>query len=351
MIQELDSDGYDGYVVDDGYVFDPIIRLRNILLQDDKHKLFTFLENDAPGILPRSFTSQFFQFGAEECLQALLENEAGYTIDIHDTIKDNFENWTPLHQASYIGHLPFVSLLLRHGAQPNIRSNCLELPHSQHNMLPLNCVFAQIRFLLFQYSRDWNPEEHIFRAIFLLCLPRMEFAYTCSFGTHDRKSDMKCFQEILEPRPEQAGAKKCLELEVPRLRPLESLRPLCVAPERLEKFGNLSKRFPLKDVGTPSCYPVHLFPLVETDQKAYNFLPKKKHVSPMLSGQRTFHVFGSAARSFHTCQILDSSFGFMSSKPKGTETMKTVKPLTADFLFGEQLTMFARAFRRGIKRS
>ncbi|OMO89161.1 hypothetical protein COLO4_19875 [Corchorus olitorius] len=619
MVQELDSDGnsYDGNSYD--CIVDPMIIVRDIFFDDDKHKFLTFLEEYGfPEIVPPCITSMIFEHGAEECAKALLEDETGYTIDIHDTLSDDFENWTPLHQASFNGHLPIVSLLLRHGAQPNIRTNCLVRTHPSDNMLPLNYAVARIRSRLFEYSPDCNPEEHIFRAIFVLCLPKMKemrevlslllekteedlvekeifhyfiegkvielatllivapekvmspsvykklchtdtglersmayinfiikriaelenlklssmsngnckmarkcqhqlalmmrctwikpfkpcyesavkmksptilhgkpespklVAYTSTSFGHESQNllqsssqstssmainDQNCNYERLQsltveleklckheylndwsPRksifkliyilclPELQGgllksirsnfalqsknieelsciclkegklvelavllmvaheclldciililcvnlhgkiaitqvsktywnrdlneqvtliivvkgvpflrlgllklAQKSAWLEVPHLRPLESLRPLCIVPKRLEKFGNLSKRFPLKDVGTPSCYPVHLFPLVE--------------VSPMLSGQRTFHVFGSAARSFHTCQMLDSSFGFMSSKPKGTETMKTVKPLTADLLSGEQLTMFARAFRRGIKRS
>ncbi|OMO61126.1 ankyrin repeat and SOCS box protein 2, partial [Corchorus capsularis] len=98
---EVDNDS-------DGYVVDPIIRLQDIILQDDKQKFLTFLEeDDFPKILPPCITLQLIKFGGEECAEALLEDEIGYTIDIHDTLEDSFENWTPLHKASYYGYLAF----------------------------------------------------------------------------------------------------------------------------------------------------------------------------------------------------------------------------------------------------
>ncbi|OMO89189.1 hypothetical protein COLO4_19868, partial [Corchorus olitorius] len=148
------------------------LQLQDILREDNKNKFLLVLKDKyEAGSLTRDVARWVCAEGATKCAQALLEEETGLTFDIHDTIYDEHKNWTPLHSASEAGHLPFVSLLLHHGAQPNIRSRSSKRYFNKK--LPLNCVLSGIKAHAFFKSHDWSPAKHIFRVIIILCLPQM----------------------------------------------------------------------------------------------------------------------------------------------------------------------------------
>ncbi|XP_059642115.1 uncharacterized protein LOC132284071 [Cornus florida] len=139
-------------------------RIRNIIAEDDKDGLATFLESSLVKLL-----AWICKYRAVHCGSALLEGKTDLKLNLN--VLTN-QGAFVLHEAAASLSAPLIELFLRHGAQADVRCKSLD---SEHNgLLPLQVALERVR-----YNKNlilWDRQKSIFKLIIILCLPEMKEA-------------------------------------------------------------------------------------------------------------------------------------------------------------------------------
>ncbi|XP_059635810.1 uncharacterized protein LOC132277993 [Cornus florida] len=105
-------------------------------------------------------------YDAVDCTKALLEGDL-FVVDLNVPIEFGL---CPLHIAAEAFSYDMIDLLLRHGAQTDVRTIEGEF---RGDLLPLNIALEMLS-CYHRYLSDWTPKQSIFKLIVILSLPQMK---------------------------------------------------------------------------------------------------------------------------------------------------------------------------------
>ncbi|OMO61274.1 hypothetical protein CCACVL1_23628 [Corchorus capsularis] len=129
-----------------------------ILMLSFMKKMFGESECWHPSLL-HDIMFKIIKHDAVRCATALLEGEIGIKVDINTF----FETHSKDHRSLFIS-VNLLELFLRHGARMNFGGDAPAEPPNHEILHPLNLRLRDFS------SREWTPEQSIFRLIFLLCI-------------------------------------------------------------------------------------------------------------------------------------------------------------------------------------